>query len=196
MAMAIIGFAAILPFSSEPNPAYAEAQELLDRMEALTVSLRDGTLSPAEVTGEIQAGNELLPDGSSGTILTASLNGRCFVVHWVTPASRGARAGVLDPNRDCAPSADLLATLPTPPLVEIFPGTVPPLEASQLVTRVGAPRHGTFDPFTPERTPSWFIAAALTLFTVILWQAVGITLGALRRSRTIGTVRAARVSSP
>ena len=184
LAVSVVALVAILPFSSEANPEYERAQEVLGRMAAATTELRDGSITADGVSAAfegVEASTGTLADGTSGTVLVATHDERCFIVHWQSSAAAGPRAGTLDPGVECIAGQSLLDTLPTPPLVEAFPGTVPPLDAAQLQSPVGAPRHGTFDPFNAERTPGWFIAAGAVLFTIVIWQLVSITLFALRR---------------
>ena len=122
-------------------------------------------------------------DGTQGSVVLGHYEGRCFLIHWQTPGVSGPRAGVLDPALECAPTPVLMATLPTPPLIEAFPGTVPPLDADELLTPVGAGRHNRLEPFPAERTRWWFLPVSLGLLAIALWHVVGVTLIWLRQVR-------------
>lgn len=80
----------------------------------------------------------------------------------------------------CEASTALAATVPSPSLVEVFPGTVP-LNASELASRQGAPRHGSFTPFPQQRTVTWFLPVLILLLGIVVWNLVGITIKVLRR---------------
>lgn len=183
LGIACIGLVAIVPFSSEVNPEFERAQQLLDQMAAATLSIRSDTSQPANfdvARDGFGAHSERLGDGSLGTVVFGFDAGRCFVVHWQTPSTRRPRAGVLDPAMPCDGSSELMSTLPAPPFIEVFPGAVPPIDATELVSRVGAPRHGAFEPFPAERTPVWFVPTMIVLLGVVLWQLVGLTIKLLR----------------
>lgn len=190
--LAIAGAAllVILPFAAEPNPEFEAAQEFLDDLSAATVSIRDGASVPADFTvadNGFVAASGSLADGTVGTIVAGTHGGRCFAIHWQGGAPR---AGVLGPGFRCDASSALLATLPSPSFVEVFPGTVPPLDATQLVSRIGEARHGTVHPFPAERTAPWFLPVTAILVSIVIWQLVGITIKLLvhrseQRSRWI-----------
>lgn len=187
LGVAAAGFVAILPFSSEANPDYERAQAFLDEMADATSALQNGsaTTSDFDLDRDGFEAHQGPVGDATATVLVGPFDVRCFVIHWQVPGNAGARAGTLDPRFPCAATDELLATMPDPPLVESFAGTVPPIDASQLVSRVGAPRHGSFDPFVPNRTPGWFIVAASVLATIVLWQLVTLTLIALRRGESL-----------
>ena len=74
LAVSVVALIAILPFSSEVNPEYERAQEVLGRMAAATTELRDGTIT-ADGVGVafegVEASTGTLADGSSGTSCVA-----------------------------------------------------------------------------------------------------------------------------
>lgn len=176
-----VAFLATLPFAFESNPEHDAAQEFLDGMAAATAAVVDGDAAPGDYTvaGDGFTGDSVeLDDTAVGFVLVGAHGNRCFLVHWQAGGAGGPRAGVLDPALRCDATADLMSTLPTPPLVEAFPGTVPPLDAADLVTAIDAERV-----FPEEQTRSWFLPVALILLTVALWHFVGLTLKLLRRGR-------------
>ncbi len=178
-------FLVIAPLASESNPEYEEAQRFLDEMVLVTTSIREGSQPPqrTEPTDQISWLSESRGDGSLDSVVLGHHEGRCFLIHWRTPGVSGPRAGVLDPALECAPTSALMATMPTPPLVEAFPGTVPPLDANELLTPIGAGRHNRLQPFPAERTRWWFLPAILGLFAIALWHVVGVTILWLRQAR-------------
>jgi hypothetical protein len=186
LAIAAVALLAIMPLSAEANPEYEAAQDFLDEMAVATVAIRAGEVQAADVTIDRPGLSGLAAspaDGTTGTLLVGLHEGRCFLIHWQSPGASGVRAGVLDPAFPCEASSQLIDTLPSPPLVEVFPGTVPPLEADLLLSRVGEARHGAIEPFPAERTAAWFAPAVALIVGLIVWELVGITIKLLRRRR-------------
>jgi hypothetical protein len=190
LGVAVAALMVVLPMASRANREYESAQRFLDSLAAATGDVRSAGPSAVDLEARgLSGGSTALDEETRATALVGSHAGRCFLVHWRTPEVSGPRAGVLDPSLACEASAALLATLPSPPLVEAFPGTVPPLDAGQLRTGSGAA-------FPVERTPGWFVPTALTLLAAVMWQLAGITIKWLQRRPRLGLVRHGRSSPP
>ncbi len=171
--------------SSAPGHG-GEAQLFLDDMVVATEAIRaDVPVPELEHAGNrIAWDSAALADGTTGSVVVGAYEGRCFVVHWQTPGDSGARGIVLDPALQCGATPELLATLPSPPFIETFPGTVPPLDASQIVKPAESrARPERVEPFPSERTPWWFVPALVVLLAVVLRQLVTLSMRGIRTAR-------------
>ena len=184
-----IGIAA--GFRTIPNPDYAPARALADRMEAAYLAVVAGEedlgsyrLESHGFVGAIVDGPPAFaietgeptdkPTGPVRTpVLIGELSGTCYSVRWEEPER--PVTGILRPEFPCIPISDVARS-----------------SSYARVASSSQPGALSWDPLlpVPQVQASWFFPVLLVLLGTGLWSAVGITLALLshRSGRSIPLV--------